>query len=578
LRRTVRSARLLGVTDPVLPGLTEVVRDLMSPSYPELATDFARIQRIAVAEEQAFLRTIASGSKLFDQAAAETKESGSSVVTGSTAFVLHDTQGFPIDLTLEMAAEAGLTVDTDEFRRLMEEQRQRARADAKARKGKLADLSVYRSLGAGRTEFTGYSELQTEGRVRGLILDGVRVPAARSGQEVEVVLDRTPLYAESGGQDSDAGTIVGADGTSAEVLDVQKVDKKIIVHRVRVTDGELVEGAKVLAKVDPEWRLGARQAHSGTHVVHAALRQVLGPEALQSGSFNKPGYLRLDFAWNQALSPETRSELEEVSNRAVRRDLPVRVQYGSQAEAQAMGAIALFGETYDETVRIVEIGGPWSVELCGGTHVEHSSQIGPIAVLGESSVGSGLRRVEAAVGIEAFHRLAAERALVNQLASSLRVQPSELPARIEALVERLRAAEKELAGLRSAALTASAATLAAQAVTVGDVAVVAASAPEGTAAGDVRNLATDVRGRLGARPGVAAIFAPGEGSVAFSVALTPAAVAAGWSAGDLVKSFLPEIEGRGGGKKDMAQGAGTRPEGIPAAVTALQAAVATGSR
>jgi len=577
LRRTVRSARLLGVTDPVLPALTEVVRDLMSPSYPELASDFPRIQRVAVAEEQAFLRTIASGSKLFDQAAAETKESGSTVVTGSTAFVLHDTQGFPIDLTLEMAAEAGLTVDTDEFRRLMEEQRQRARADAKARKGKLADLSVYRALDAGRTEFTGYSELQTEGRVRGLILDGVRVPAAHSGQEVEVVLDRTPLYAESGGQDSDAGFILG-DGVSAEVLDVQKVDKKIIVHRVRVTDGELVEGAKVLAKVDPEWRLGARQAHSGTHVMHAALRQVLGPEALQSGSFNKPGYLRLDFAWNHALSPETRSELEEVSNRAVRRDLPVRVMYGSQAEAQAMGAIALFGETYDETVRIVEIGGPWSVELCGGTHVEHSSQIGPIAVLGESSVGSGLRRVEAAVGIEAFHRLAAERALVNQIASSLRVQPNELPGRIEALVERLRAAEKELAGLRTAALASSAATLAAGAVTVGDVALVAASAPEGTAAGDVRNLATDVRGRLGARPGIAAIFAPGEGSVAFSVALTPAAVAAGWSAGDLVKSFLPEIEGRGGGKKDMAQGAGTRPAGIPAAVTALQAAVASGYR
>jgi len=549
----------------------------MSPSYPELASDFPRIQRVAVAEEQAFLRTIASGSKLFDQAAAETKESGSTVVTGSTAFVLHDTQGFPIDLTLEMAAEAGLTVDTDEFRRLMEEQRQRARADAKARKGKLADLSVYRALDAGRTEFTGYSELQTEGRVRGLILDGVRVPAAHSGQEVEVVLDRTPLYAESGGQDSDAGFILG-DGVSAEVLDVQKVDKKIIVHRVRVTDGELVEGAKVLAKVDPEWRLGARQAHSGTHVMHAALRQVLGPEALQSGSFNKPGYLRLDFAWNHALSPETRSELEEVSNRAVRRDLPVRVMYGSQAEAQAMGAIALFGETYDETVRIVEIGGPWSVELCGGTHVEHSSQIGPIAVLGESSVGSGLRRVEAAVGIEAFHRLAAERALVNQIASSLRVQPNELPGRIEALVERLRAAEKELAGLRTAALASSAATLAAGAVTVGDVALVAASAPEGTAAGDVRNLATDVRGRLGARPGIAAIFAPGEGSVAFSVALTPAAVAAGWSAGDLVKSFLPEIEGRGGGKKDMAQGAGTRPAGIPAAVTALQAAVASGYR
>ncbi len=577
LRRTVRSARLLGVTEPVMPGLAQTVSELMSESYPELATDFERIQRVAVAEEQAFLRTIASGSKLFDVAAQETKESGSSVVSGSTAFLLHDTQGFPIDLTLEMAAEAGLGVDTAEFQRLMQEQRERARADAKARKGKLADLSVYRPLLAqGRTEFTGYSELESEATVKGLIRGGERVQVASAGDEVELVLDRTPLYAESGGQDSDAGTIIGSTGVSAEVLDVQKVDKRLIVHRVRITDGELAEGAQVLAKVDPEWRLGARQAHSGTHVVHAALRQVLGPEALQSGSFNKPGYLRLDFAWNEALSAETRSELEDVTNRAVRQDLPVRVLYGSQAEAQAMGAIALFGETYDETVRIVEIGGPWSVELCGGTHVEHSSQIGPVAITAESSVGSGLRRVEAAVGIEAFHRLAAERTLVSQLASSLKVQPSELPARVEALVERLRAAEKELSALRSAALSASAGTLIEGASDVGGVALVAATAPPGTAPGDLRNLATDVRGRLGGRPAVVALFAPGPGSAAFVVALTPAAVAAGWAAGDLAKVFLPAIEGRGGGKKDMAQGAGTNPDGVPQAVQALRTALAAG--
>ena len=576
LRRTVRSARLLGVSEPVMPVLTRTVSELMAPSYPELASDIDRIRRIAEKEEQAFLRTIASGSKLFDVAAQETKESGSSVVPGSTAFVLHDTQGFPIDLTLEMAAEAGLTVDTEEFRRLMQEQKERARADAKARKGGLADLSVYRSLlDAGSTEFTGYSELESEATVRGLIRDGVRVSAVEAGDEVELVLDRTSFYAESGGQDSDAGLILG-DGLQAEVLDVQKVDKKLIVHRIRLTDGELAEGAKVLAKVDPEWRLGARQAHSGTHVLHAALRQVLGPEALQSGSYNKPGYLRLDFAWNQALSAATRSELEEVSNLAVRQDLPVRVLYGSQAEAQAMGAIALFGETYDDTVRIVEIGGPWSVELCGGTHVEHSSQIGPLAITAESSVGSGLRRVEAAVGIEAFHRLAAERTLVSQLAGSLKVQPNELPARIEALLERLKTAEKELAGLRSAALSASAATLAEGALTVGDTALVAATAPEGTAAGDVRNLVTDIKSRLGGRSAVVAVFAPGQGSVAFAVAVTPAAISAGWAAGDLAKTFLPAIAGRGGGKKDMAQGAGTDPAGIPAAIDALRSALTAG--
>ena len=573
LRRTIRSARLLGVTEPVMPTVMGVVRDLMSESYPELATDYDRIERVAVAEEKAFLRTIASGSKLFEVAAAELAEDGARTVPGSVAFTLHDTQGFPIDLTLEMAAEAGLTVDVAEFERLMREQKERARADAKARKGGFADLTEYRRLlDAGATEFTGYSELASEARIRGLLRDGRPIRVAHEGDEVELVLDRTPLYAESGGQDSDAGTIVGHNG-AAEVLDVQKVDRKLTVHRIRVTDGEFTTGSQVLAKVDPEWRLGARQAHSGTHVLHAALRQVLGPEALQSGSYNKPGYLRLDFAWDRALSAATRSELEDVTNRAVRQDLPVRVLYGSMNEAQAMGAIALFGETYDETVRIVEIGGPWSVELCGGTHVEHSSQIGPVAITAESSVGSGLRRVEAAVGIEAFHRLAAERTLVNQIATTLKVQPSELPARIENLLEKLRSAEKELAGLRATALGNVAGTLAQGAVDVAGVALVAGSAPDGTNAGDLRNLASDVRGRIGERPGVVALFAPAHASVPFAVAVNQAGIARGLAAGELAKSLLPVIEGRGGGKKDLAQGAGARPDRIPEAIDALRAAV-----
>ncbi len=574
IRRAVRSARLLGVTDPVMSKLVTVVSELMSDSYPEIADDLVRIERVAVAEENAFLKTIASGSKLFETAAARTKAAGRTQVDGSTAFVLHDTQGFPLDLTLEMAAEAGLTVDTAEFDRLMQEQRSRARADSKARKGGLEDLTVYRQLlDAGPTEFTGYDELESEGTVRGIISGGARIPSAGEGRTVEVVLDRTSLYAESGGQDSDAGTIVG-EGFSAEVLDVQKVDRKLWVHKVRILHGELTEGAGVLSKVDPDWRLGARQAHSGTHVVHAALRQVLGPDALQAGSYNKPGYLRLDFSWSSALSAETRSEIEEVSNRAVRSDLGVRVLYGTQQEAQQMGAIALFGETYDDTVRIVEIGGPWSVELCGGTHVQHSSQIGPIALTAESSIGSGVRRVEAAVGIEAFHRLAAERTLVNAVAGSLKVQPADLPARIEALVERLRLAEKELEKFRAAAALASAGTLADAAAPVGDVFLVAASAPEGTSANDLRTLATDVRGRLNGRPGVVALFAPAGDAVSFVLALTAESTGAhGLKAGDLVKSFLPAIGGRGGGRPDMAQGGGTNPGGIADAITALKGAL-----
>ena len=407
LRRTVRSARLLGVMDPVMPGLTQTVSELMSPSYPELATDFERIQRVAVKEEQAFLRTIASGSKLFDVAAIETKEAGSSVVAGSTAFLLHDTQGFPIDLTLEMAAEAGLSVDTEEFRRLMEEQRQRARADAKARKGKLADLSVYRPLlEAGRTEFTGYSELESEATVRGLIRDGERVTAASVGDEIELVLDRTPLYAESGGQDSDAGVILG-NGASAEVLDVQKVDKRLIVHRVRITDGEFTEGAPVLAKVDPEWRWCAAGALC-RHVADAAPRQGAGSRAPHIWSQQQTGTTASwTLAWNQgAVLCRICSELEDVTNSAVRQDLlgagAARARRRRRRRwARSPGP----ARPDDETVRTDETAARGRPSCAANRHVQHSSEIGSWRSTRNRPSESDPRRIEAVVGIEAFDRL-----------------------------------------------------------------------------------------------------------------------------------------------------------------------------
>ncbi|AOS63086.1 alanine--tRNA ligase [Actinoalloteichus hymeniacidonis] len=572
LRRIVRSARLLGVHEPVLGEFTSVVRDVMSPAYPELATDYARIESVMQAEENTFLSTLTSGSKIFDVAAAATKAGGGLVVPGDKAFQLHDTYGFPIDLTLEMAAEQGLSVDEDGFRSLMAEQRARAKSAAAAKRTGHGDKTVYRELlDQGATDFVGYQQLESESVVRGLVADGERVRSAGEGDIVEVVLDRSPLYAESGGQESDAGSILG-DSVRAEVLDVQKVARKLWVHQVRVLQGELVEGAGVLAKVDPEWRTGARQGHSGTHVVHAALREVLGPSALQSGSYNKPGYLRLDFAWPGGLSSETRSEIEDVSNLAVRRDLPVAVRHTSMEGARELGALALFGETYDETVRIVEIGGPWSRELCGGTHVEHSSQIGPITLLGESSVGSGVRRIEAYVGIEAFRYLAKERALVQNIAGLLKVPDHEVPARVENLVERLRIAEKELEKVRAAALLSSAGAIADSATDVGGLAVVAAALPAGVGGGDLRTLAMDVRTRLGERPGVVALFSADEaaGKVAFLVTLNAAAREQGLAAGKLVPSFAPAIAARGGGKPDMAQGGGTNPAGVPEAIAALQ--------
>ena len=575
LRRIVRSMRLLGVQEPVLGEFAAIVRDTMSPSYPDLATDFPRIESIMRKEEETFLATLSSGSKIFDLAADKLVEDGVATLPGDKAFQLHDTYGFPIDLTLEMAAERGLTVDETGFRELMAEQRARAKADAASRKTGHGDQSVYRELLAkGNTVFTGYDELSTEATVVGLVKDGQRVSGATEGEILEVVLDRTPLYAEAGGQESDAGTITTASGTVLEVVDVQKIARKLWVHQVRVRSGEITEGAEVEARVDPEWRIGARQGHSGTHVVHAALRQVLGPTALQSGSYNKPGYLRLDFAWSGALSPETKSEIEEVSNLAVRQDLPVRVVYTDMGGAQELGAVALFGETYDDTVRVVEIGGPWSRELCGGTHVEHSSQIGPLTLLGESSIGSGSRRIEAYVGMDAMRYLAKERALVQNLAGLLKVPDVEVPARVEALIDRLRNAEKELEKLRVGQLLSSAGTLAEQAEDVRGTALVALTVPDGIGGGDLRNLAVEVRGRLGSRPGVVALFSADHGKVNFVVATTATARENGLAAGKLVPAFASAIEARGGGKPDLAQGGGSRPEGVAEAVVALRAALA----
>ena len=580
LRRVIRSAKLLGIEGPIVGELMATVRDAMGPSYPELVTDFDRIARIAVAEETAFNRTLASGSKLFDEAAAATKSAGVTVLSGKDAFTLHDTYGFPIELTLEMASEAGLQVDETGFRALMAEQRQRAKADAAARKHAHADLSAYRELiDAGPTVFTGFDELTSEARILGIFVDGKRVPVVAHDKDggqpdrVELVLDRTPLYAEAGGQIADAGTI-SAGPAKAAVTDVQKIAQTLWVHRVTVESGEFVEGDTVVAAVDPGWRKGATQGHSGTHMVHAALRQVLGPNAVQAGSLNRPGYLRFDFNWQGPLSDEQRRQVEEVTNEAVQADFEVHTFTEDLEKAKAMGAMAMFGEKYPDRVRVVEIGGPFSLELCGGTHVHNSAQIGPVTLLGESSVGSGVRRVEAYVGLDSFRHLAKERALMAGLSSSLKVPSEEVPARVANLVERLRAAEKELDRVRLAGARAAASNAATGAEQVGNVRLVAQRMSGGIGGGDLRSLAGDIRGKLGEGPAVVALIAEGDGSVPYVVATNSAAQELGLRADDLVKDLAAAVAGRGGGKADLAQGSGKDPAGIDAALSAVRSAVA----
>ncbi|WP_369435216.1 alanine--tRNA ligase [Mycobacterium avium subsp. hominissuis] len=587
LRRVIRSARLLDIEGPIVGDLMATVRDAMGPSYPELVTDFDRIARIAVAEETAFNRTLAAGSKLFDEVASTTKATGAKSISGSDAFTLHDTYGFPIELTLEMASEAGLQVDEVGFRELMAEQRRRAKADAAARKHAHADLTAYRELvDAGPTEFTGFDELSSEARILGIFVDGKRVPVVTHGGDgadrVELVLDRTPLYVESGGQIADEGTISGTgagESARAAVTDVQKIAKTLWVHRVNVESGEFVEGDTVIAAVDPQWRRGATQGHSGTHMVHAALRQVLGPNAVQAGSLNRPGYLRFDFNWQGPLTEEQRTQIEEVTNQAVQADFEVHTFTEQLEKAKAMGAIALFGESYPEQVRVVEIGGPFSLELCGGTHVHNSAQIGPVTILGESSVGSGVRRVEAYVGLDSFRHLAKERALMAGLASSLKVPSEEVPARVANLVERLRAAEKELERMRLASARAAAGNAAAGAERIGNVRVVAQRMSGGMTAADLRSLVGDIRGKLGSDPAVVALIAEGEGgSVPYAVAANQAAQDLGIRANDLVKQLAAPVDGRGGGKADLAQGSGKDPAGIDAALDAVRSEIAAIAR
>ena len=573
LRRSVRSMRLLGVDAPTFPELFNASRLAMRDAYPDVEEQWQRTSRLAIAEEETFRSTLASGTTILDLAVEDTQSKGASALPGDTAFLLHDTFGFPIDLTLEIAEEAGLTVDRAAFDQLMTEQRVRAKTDAKVKKRALADLSVYSEMrAAGETVFTGYDYLQTDSRVLGLLIDGQPVQSAAVGDIAEVILAETALYPESGGQAADAGAIVG-NGFDLEVLDVQRPVKGLISHTVQVCSGEVAVGAEATSVVDPVYRHSAAQAHSATHLVHAALRQTLGSEAHQSGSYNKAGYLRLDFAWNQALSPETRSELEEIANNAVRDNLEVTTRILPIAEAKAAGAMALFGEKYGDTVRMVDIGGPWSRELCAGTHVRTSAEVGLVNLVSESSVGSANRRVEALVGLEAFRDLAAERAIVSTLTSSLKTPREMLPQRIESLVAELKAAEKKIASYESAALSSRVPSLTKSSSRLGKYLTVIEDVGALSSADELRSLATAVRERLGSEASVVALAAHVDGKPAVIVATSSAARELGAKAGVLAKQAAAVLGGGGGGKDDLAQGGGTDIHAIGAALSGIASAL-----
>ena len=574
LRRSIYNLRLLaggqrggGSDGRYLHELADTAIGAMADQFPELRIEAPRIVGVIDAEESTFLSTLRTGSAIFDAAVGETKRRGTTSLSGEQAFQLHDTYGFPIDLTLEMASEQGLAVDEDGFRRLMAQQRQRAKQDSLDKKTGNADISVFAGLLAksGPVVFTGYDEVTGEAAVAGLLAGGVSVPAAGQGTEVEVILDRTPFYAEGGGQLADTGLIrvasaPGAAGGEVEVRDVQAPVPGLIVHRGVVTSGEVVVGALAEAVVDTQRRRAISRSHTATHMVHRAIRGALGDAAAQAGSENAPGRLRFDFTASGAVPVAVLRDVEDEVNQVLIDDLEVRAFVTPIDEARSMGAIALFGEKYGDEVRVVEVGS-YSRELCGGTHVAHSGQLGLIKILGESSIGTGVRRVEALVGTDAFRYLARESVLVSQLTEQLKTRREDLPDRVAALVSRVRDAERDLERVRSAQILGAAAELAEGAEDVGPVALVTYQVPDGTSADDIRKLALDIRGRLPQQRAAAVVIAgvPAD-RPAIVVAVNEPGRALGLAAGALVRSAAQALGGGGGGRDDIAQGGGA-PQG-----------------
>jgi alanyl-tRNA synthetase len=557
MRRTIRNMRLLGSMDPIMSELTVAAIGAMGPQYPELVSDKNRILAVSASEEESFLQTLKSGTQIFDLSSAALKKSKSSVLPGEDVFKLHDTYGFPFDLTLEMAREEGLSVDEDGFRRLMKEQKDRAKADAKSKKSGHTDVSVYRSIADknGKTEFLGYANVSSESKLTGILVDGVGVASAVEGDDVEIILNRTPFYAEGGGQLADGGRITLSNGSVIEIDDVQSPVPGVSVHRGRVLNGNVEVGSDALAEIDSERRSAISRAHTATHMVHKAFREILGETATQAGSENSPGRFRFDFPATGAVSASVLDDVESRVNTLLLDNLEVTAESMSQAQAKEIGAMALFGEKYGDVVRVVSVG-DWARELCGGTHVERSGQLGVIKLLGESSIGAGVRRVEALVGVDAYKFLAREHILLDSLTDLIKgSRAEELPERISDLLNKMKEIEKELAAVRSAQALSQVGDLAKSATTINGHTFIGSVMSDGVSGDDLRKIALDLR--TAHSNSVIALLSNNDGKPVLVVAVSDQSRAAGVKAGALVKIGSTVLGGGGGGKDDFAQGGGT---------------------
>ena len=569
MRRTIRNMRLLGSQDLVIGELIKSSIKAMGPQYPDLISGSERILAIAQAEEETFTQTLKSGTSIFDLAATQLKSEKSKSLSADTAFKLHDTYGFPFDLTLEMAREQGLGVDEVGFRKLMNEQRDRAKADAKAKKSGHTDLTEYRAIvdKSGTSKFIGYENISAEATITGVLVDGKSVAEANIGSDIEITLDRTPFYAEGGGQLADGGKIQLSNGAVIQVEDVQSPLPGLIVHRGSVVSGVVKSGAPVVADIDLERRLAISRAHTATHMVHKAFREALGETATQAGSENAPGRFRFDFPSTSAVPISVLNDVESRVNELLIADLQVHAQVMSQDAAKAMGAIALFGEKYGDQVRVVSVG-DWAKELCGGTHVARSGQLGLVKLLSESSIGAGVRRVEALVGHDAYQYLAREHVLLNSLTEIIKgARADELPQRISELVEKMKSMEKELSAVRSAKALAATSQIANKAKKVRDINLIVEQLESEIAVDDMRSIAINLREKV--KSGVVVLSTINSGKPLLVAAVSPEAIKLGIKAGDLIKIGSATLGGGGGGKDDFAQGGGVDVSAISKALTEI---------
>jgi alanyl-tRNA synthetase len=556
MRRTIRNMRLLGSQELVLAELVKSSIAAMAPQYPDLISNKDRILEVTVAEEESFIQTLKSGTSIFDLAANELKLNKVKALPADTAFKLHDTYGFPFDLTLEMAREKGLEVDENGFRRLMKEQKERAQADARTKKSGHTDLTLYKNIidKNGATQFVGYENNQTESKLTGILVEGKSVSEAGNGTEVEITLNRTPFYAEGGGQIADGGFIKLANGAVIEVEDVQTPVPGLIVHRGRLISGAIKIGEDVIAQINQERRTAISRAHTATHMVHKAFREALGETATQAGSENSPGRFRFDFPATSAVPQSVLNDVESRVNELLISDLEVNAEVMTQDKAKSLGAMALFGEKYGDQVRVVSVG-DWAKELCGGTHVGRSGELGVIKLMSESSIGSGVRRVEALVGVDAYKFLVKEHMILNSLTQIIKgARSEEIPERVNDLIDKMKVLEKELSGVRVATAMNMTTSLISDAVKIGSAKIVSAAMAPGLSAEELRTVALKIKNEIS--NGVVVLTSLTGEKIILIVAVSNDLIKLGVKAGDLVKAGSTTLGGGGGGKDDFAQGGG----------------------